>query len=114
MTTITLPHPGPSGFSLEIDFDYSPGTPSRTWGPPEDCYEGDPEEFTINEVFLIDKGIKTDVTSLITSELCEGVIEVLESEIMKYVEAANEASQEPPDRSDDRDEAAEYGGRLYP
>lgn len=27
-------------------YDYKPGTPSRTYGPPELCYTGDPDEMS--------------------------------------------------------------------
>ena len=32
---------------LTAEVAYSPGTPSQTSGPPEWCYEGDPEEVEI-------------------------------------------------------------------
>jgi hypothetical protein len=33
--------------SFLIEFEFSPGTESKTSGPPEDCYEGDPTEVGI-------------------------------------------------------------------
>jgi hypothetical protein len=37
MTTITTQYG-------ELTFDYTPGRPGRTYGPPEKCYEAEPAE----------------------------------------------------------------------
>ena len=55
-------------FELEIeDFvftvDFVPGVPARTWGPPEDCYPGDPPELEITQVGRYDDGDTAAVVS---------------------------------------------------
>jgi len=71
-------------FTLEIDFDYNPGDPGQTSGPPERCYPPEDDEFVLNSVHLIEGKDKRDVTSLIVSELCEGTMETIEAACMEY------------------------------
>jgi hypothetical protein len=35
-----------------VGYSYAPGEDSRTYGPPEDCYEGSPEELELCEVWV--------------------------------------------------------------
>jgi len=51
---------------LEIEGYYTPGTPGRKTGPPEDCYPDDPGEVEIDTIFFQDKpwgGTLTDKES---------------------------------------------------
>jgi hypothetical protein len=38
--------------SVLVEFDYSAGSPGRTYGPPEDCYEAEAEEVTLLNVLV--------------------------------------------------------------
>ena len=40
------------GVELEVEGSYDPGEPSRTSGPPEDCYEGSPSYFEIEDILV--------------------------------------------------------------
>lgn len=37
-------------YQCEVDFDYTPAVRARLYGPPENCSEGEPEEWTINSL----------------------------------------------------------------
>lgn len=49
MGTMTLTH-GDFEDDLEVEYDYDPGRPGRTWGPPENCYPDEPAEVCITAV----------------------------------------------------------------
>jgi hypothetical protein len=34
-----------------VGYSYTPGEDAQTWGPPENCHEGSPEELEISEVW---------------------------------------------------------------
>ena len=70
-------------FELEIEFDYNPGDPGRTSGPPENCYPPEGEEFEITAAIMIEGRWRLDVTSLIVSELCDGAMEWIEEKCIK-------------------------------
>lgn len=35
-----------------VGYSYTPGEDAQTWGPPENCHEGSPEELEISEVWI--------------------------------------------------------------
>jgi len=37
---------------VPVEYEYEPGEPAQTSGPPEDCYEGSPETMNIIGVFI--------------------------------------------------------------
>ena len=101
MPTCTIHWPN---FNLRITFDYTPGDPGQTYGPPERCYEGWDHELEITEVIFIDAaGTKLDVTPFITSELCEDVMEKLVEEVDKWIEAQSQNDDREPDNFHDSD-----------
>lgn len=49
--TLELEHPETfDAISVDVDYTYTPGTPARLCGAPEDCYPGEDEEFEIHNV----------------------------------------------------------------
>jgi hypothetical protein len=40
------------GVELTVEGTYEAEEPSRTSGPPEDCYEGSPSYFEIDDIFV--------------------------------------------------------------
>ena len=46
---------------VPVEFEYSAGSPGRTYGPPEDCYESEPEEVNLLGVFINGQWIDVDV-----------------------------------------------------
>lgn len=47
ITDLVYPH-----FTLECHYDYTPGNPGRTYGPPEKCYPPEDATLDITEVRL--------------------------------------------------------------
>lgn len=40
------------GIEASVTFDYYPGSPGRYSGPPERCYEDEPDEFEVTRVVV--------------------------------------------------------------
>ena len=40
------------GVELDVEGNYEPEEPSRLSGPPEDCYEGEPSYFEVEDIFV--------------------------------------------------------------
>jgi hypothetical protein len=97
VTTLLREYPN---FDLRIEYTYSPGTPDQTRGPPEACYEGDPEEFELESVTLLYMDSElvlraADLTALgFMSELCEDMNEKIEEWCREDWEAQQEAALE--------------------
>ena len=63
-----------------VEYEYDAGSPGRLSGPPEDCYEADPEEVSILGVFI--NGSWTD-----TDDLSPKLLERWEQEIIDHMES---------------------------
>lgn len=88
---VEVPWTGPDDEDLLVVCMVTPGTPARTYGPPERCHPGDPPEVEVLEVRLDAPGGEARPELLEAAERDHGVI------AERAVEAAIEA-----------DEAAEY------
>ena len=55
-----------------VGYTYTPGEDAQTWGPPENCHEGSPEELEISEVWI--NGAE--------------LVAVLRDEVLEQIEAA--------------------------
>ena len=40
------------GVELDVEGNYEPEEPSQLSGPPEDCYEGGPSYFEVEDIFV--------------------------------------------------------------
>jgi hypothetical protein len=49
---------------IEVTYDYTPGTPGKTYGPPEKCYPPEPDDVDIISVKNLDSGADIDFDSL--------------------------------------------------
>jgi len=79
-----------------VSFDYYPGDPGRTYGPPENCYPPEPDEIEILSVKINDEEV----------ELTEDELEKLEDRI--YNDAGDLYAQVL--ESDKEDSVAAYYG----
>lgn len=52
-----------------VEYDYTPGEDARTYGPPEDCYEGSSEEFALLNVYV--NGAWIDACKFTEDQLAE-------------------------------------------
>ena len=67
---------GDADLDLIVECDYTPGTPGRYYGPPEDCYQGD----------------AGDVEDVVARDEATGVVvELDEDEIDRLLDRAAEA-----------------------
>ena len=45
------------GVELDVEGNYEPEEPSKLSGPPEDCHEGEPSYFEVEDIFVGDVSI---------------------------------------------------------
>lgn len=50
---------------VKVLYNFLPGTPGRTSGPPEDCYPSEPDETEIEGVYALSEP-KTDLSARLT------------------------------------------------
>lgn len=97
--SIEFPVEGEDGAEriYEIQFDYHPGTPGKTWGDPDDCYPPEPAEVEILGATLDGKTV-TDVD-----------LEALVKAHGEHIErVALEQASEPPDYQERDDHDAKF------
>ena len=56
--------------TVPVEYEYEAGEESRTYGPPENCYEGSPETLTILGVFIA--GVWCDPSDVVPESVIEG------------------------------------------
>lgn len=61
---------------LKVDGRYTPGIEGRTWGPPEDSYEGEPADAEIEMVWLGGHPWTGELTDAETEEATEALLAV--------------------------------------
>lgn len=57
-----------------VGYDYTPGEDSPTWGPPEHCYEGSPEELAVCEVWLNGADIAAVLLERVAQQLTDAAL----------------------------------------
>jgi hypothetical protein len=65
-----------------LTFEYTPGRPARTYGPPENCYEAEPAEVSL--VSLETYNGMIDPPEHIWAELEEAAYEHMEKQASDY------------------------------
>ena len=63
---------------LCVEFDFTPGTPGRITGPPEDCYPPEGAEIDITAVYLEREGVggttqRLDIQSWLSADELESL-----------------------------------------
>lgn len=71
---------------LEVDGSYDPGKDSYVWGRPEDCHDGQPDEFEIHTVKLID----TEEFLEAGHKLSDNLTEIADSLYERIIESARD------------------------
>jgi hypothetical protein len=65
------------GKEVEVtaEYSYSPGSPGKTYGPPENCYPPEGAEAEVEIVYLTDDKTKTDIMPRLSTEIIESLFE---------------------------------------
>lgn len=77
-----------------VGFDYTPGEESRTYGPPEDCYEGSPEELEVCEVWINGVDIAAVILERVAEQLTSAALEAVHAQQADARDSAAEARRE--------------------
>jgi len=64
---------GRSTFKAEVEFSYTPEEKAKTFGLPEDCFPGWPEEFEINVVSIDDQPLPQALVEALEHEVIEAI-----------------------------------------
>jgi hypothetical protein len=60
---------------VTVEYSYSPGTPGKFYGPPENCYPDEPAECEVEVIYLTADKAKTDIMPKLSTETIEQVFE---------------------------------------
>lgn len=98
--TTTIELKDGSEVDVVVEYSYEPGSPGKTYGPPEDCYPAEGESAEILCVTLDEKDQPFRV--LKEEELADGVMEMLTERACEDAREADEANYESAmeDRAD--------------
>ena len=69
-----------------VGYTYTPGEDAQTWGPPENCHEGSPEELEISEVWI--NGVE------LSGALKDEVLEQIEAATLKRAHQRQDKGRE--------------------
>ena len=69
-----------------VGYTYTPGEDAQTWGPPENCHEGSPEELEISEVWI--NGVE------LSGALKDEVLEQIEAATLKRAHERQDKGRE--------------------
>jgi hypothetical protein len=103
-TTVEI---GDDEVEVTVEYGYSPGTPGKTYGPPENCYPAEGPDVDVVTVYRTDDKTKTDIMPLLSPEVIERLSEGAcengeESEQDRYEEAMERKGEEAREREWDR------------
>jgi hypothetical protein len=84
-----------------LEYEYSAGSPGRLYGPPEDCYESEPEEITVLQMFV--NGQWSDVDGVVADSVIKRWHEEIREHMSEMVQ--RDADDRAEERARDRDEA---------
>lgn len=60
---------------VTVVYSYSPGSPGKTYGPPENCYPPEGPDVDIESIFLTDDKTETDISEKLSKKQMESLIE---------------------------------------
>lgn len=85
-----------AGAEVEVTvvYNWTPGSPGRTYGPPEDCYPPEGPEVDIEGIFLTEDKTKTDISAKLSKETMESLVEYCAEQGEEHAYDAYEAAME--------------------
>jgi hypothetical protein len=83
---------------VTVEYSYAPGSPGKTYGPPEDCYPPEGAEVEVLKVYLSDDKTEADISGSLSKETIEYLSERCVSEGEEADRGAYESAME--DRAD--------------
>lgn len=76
---------------VRVEYRYYPGSPGKTYGPPENCYPSESDDADIEAVYRTGDPSKTDIGKQLTEKQMEDLLD----------EACERGSEQYAERDDD-------------